>query len=67
MTDRLMLTSTAELAKYLGITRQGLYKRTELPPADYHTLAGKPCWLPDTADSWDKAYREQHVAGRPKA
>lgn len=60
-----VIVSTIELATFLGLTKQGLYKRGELPLADFISVGGRECWLPDTAETWDKAYREKHGAGRP--
>lgn len=60
-----IIVSTIELATFLGLTKQGLYKRGELPPADFISVGGRECWLPDTAETWDATYRQKHGAGRP--
>lgn len=60
-----LIVSTIELAKHLGITKQGLYKRQELPPADFTSLGGKPCWFPETVDAWNQQYLASHAVGRP--
>lgn len=60
-----VIVSTIELATFLGLTKQGLYKRGELPPADFISVGGRECWLPGTAEDWDKTYREKHGVGHP--
>lgn len=62
--DKRIIVSTIELANHLGLTKQGLYKRGELPPPDFISVGGRECWLPDTAEAWDMSYRRQHGVGR---
>lgn len=63
--SKTIIVSTIELATHLGLTKQGLYKRGELPPVDFTSVGGRDCWLPETAEAWDAEYRQKHGVGRP--
>lgn len=59
-----VIVGKSELARFLGLTKQGLIKRQATPPPDMTSVNGRPIWYPKTATEWDAAYTAAHPAGK---